>query len=415
MKILKKITSIFLIIILSIGVNIAFAKNTNKKYFRITAYYSPVKWQKYYMKWDYLSEIKMNWKWIKWASWKRVFSGMLAWPKKYKFWTKIYLKWLWIWEIADRGWAIVEAWKRNFKYDRIDLWCWYWEEGLRRALYWGNRVVEWYIVSPKRKTTINIKKIPAPYWTTYKLKLQKYFKKKHIKKQKTKFEKLLEKELEIFNHKLKDKNDTKELQKRLSDLGLYNWKIDWNYNNIKEIIAKYQLNHKLIKYYWQAWTWYFWPKTRASLKKDYKKYLIAQEQKRKKIEAFEKKLDLLKSKAKNKAQKTIKKLAYLKKWDISKDVRILQKVLKKIWYFDYKDTAIFWIKTKQALIKYQLEKQIIKNTYEPWTWIFWPNTKKQLIKDYSYILFWEEIIKDKELTDYYKQKIAQTKNKTKLM
>jgi hypothetical protein len=404
---MKKFLAYFLIFIIS-PFNIFSTKaawESNKRYFRVTAYYSPLPNQKYYLKGNYLDEIKMNGKWIRWASGKKVFSGMLAGPSKYRFWTKIYLKWLWIWEIADRWGAIVEAGKRNFKYDRIDLWCGYGEEWLRRALYWWNRVIEWEIVSKKQKVTINYNKIPAPYWTTYKLKIQKkFFSRKKIKKQKTKFEIFLEKELEIFNSKLKNKKDTKRLQEILSDLWMYKWKIDWDYNKIVEIIKNYQLEKKLIKNKYERWAWYFWPKTRASLKKDYKKYLIKQEEKRKKEEALEKKLTEIKKEKLKIAENKIKNLAYLKKWDISADVRILQKILQKIWYFDYKDTAIFWEKTKLAIIKYQLDKKIIANTYEPWTWIFWPNTKKQLIKDYSYILFWEEIQKDKELTEFYQNK-----------
>jgi hypothetical protein len=403
---MKKIITLIIILITIIWICIpdSIAKSNNKRYFRVTAYYSPLPNQKYYLKWNYWSEIKMNWKGIRWASGKKVFSGMLAWPSKYKFWTKIYLKWLWIWEIADRGWAIVEAGKRNFKYDRIDLWCGYWDEGLRRALYWWNRVIKWEVVSKKSKITINYKKIPAPYWTTYKLKLQKKFFPKKVKKQKTKFEIFLEKELNFFNSKLKDTKDTKQLQEILSDLWMYKWKIDWDYNSIKNIILNYQLEKKLIKNKFERWAWYFGPKTRASLKKEFKSYLIKQEEKRKKEEAFEQKLNKIKKWKLIQAQKEIKNLAYLKKWDISQDVRTLQKILKKIWYFDYKDTAIFWKKTYLSLIDYQLDKKIIANTYEPGTWIFWPNTKKQLIKDYAYILFWEEIQKDKELTIYYQQK-----------
>ena len=403
---MRKILAFFLIILLS-PFNIFSVKATwesNKRYFRVTAYYSPLPNQKYYLKWNYKAEIKMNWIWIKWASWKKVFSWMLAWPSKYKFWTKIYLQWVWVGEIADRGWAIVEAWKRNFKYDRIDIWCWYWEEGLRRALYWWNRVIEWKIVSQKSNITINYKKIPAPYWTTYKLKLQKRFFSQKIKKQKTKFDIFIEKELEFFNSKLKNSNDTKKLQEILSDLWMYSGKIDWNYNKIINIIQNYQLEKKLIKNKYQIWTWYFGPKTRASLKKDFKSYLIKQEEKRKKEEVFEQKLNKIKKEKLIQAQKEIKNLAYLRKWNVSQDVRTLQKILKKIWYFDYKDTAIFWNKTYWSLVKYQLDKKIIKKTDQTWTWIFWPNTKKQLIKDYAYILLGKEIQNNKELMTYYQQK-----------
>jgi len=314
---MKKFLATLLIIfsILAIITPKTLATQTNKKYFRVTAYYSPLPNQKYYLKGNYEAEVRMNGQWIRWASGKKVFSGMLAWPKNYKFGTKIYLKWLWVWEIADRGWAIVKAWERNFKYDRIDLWVGYGDEGLRRALYWGNRIIEWKILNKNSKITINYKKIKAPYWTTYKLNLAKKYKQvsKKIIKPKTEFEKLLEKELKIFETKLKNSSDTKILQERLSDLGLYSGKIDWNYDNIKEIITNYQLEKKLIQYKWQAWTGYFWPKTRASLKKDYKNYLTKQEEERKKIEAFEKKIRFTRKTSSTKSHKFYKKSLIFKK------------------------------------------------------------------------------------------------------
>jgi len=102
---IKKILSFCVIILILFWLfqNNSFAYNKNKKTkFRITAYYSPLPNQTHYIKWSYEAEVLMNGKGIRWASWKKVFSGMLAAPSKYPFWTKIYLKWLWVAEVADR-------------------------------------------------------------------------------------------------------------------------------------------------------------------------------------------------------------------------------------------------------------------------------------------------------------------------
>ena len=89
------------------------------QYFTVTAYYSPLPDQKYYLKWDYDAERRLNGMWIRWASGRAVFSGMIAAPKNYQFGTKVYLQWLWVWDIQDRGWAIVNAWERWYKHDRL--------------------------------------------------------------------------------------------------------------------------------------------------------------------------------------------------------------------------------------------------------------------------------------------------------
>jgi len=127
---MKKILSFLLLTLLFISNILMFEDvfSSDNDYFVVTAYYSPLENQEYYLTWDYVSEKRLNWQWIRWASWKWVFSWMLAAPKNYKFWTKIYLEWLWIWVVEDRWWAIVNAWKRWYSSDRIDVWVWYGDE-----------------------------------------------------------------------------------------------------------------------------------------------------------------------------------------------------------------------------------------------------------------------------------------------
>lgn len=407
---MKKIFSILIIILalFLIYPNTSIASNSG--YFRVTAYYSPLPNQKYYIKGNYKAEKRMNWEWIRWASWKPVFSGMIAAPKKYSFGTKVYLEWLGIWEVSDRGWAIVEAWVRNFKHDRIDVWVWYWDEGLRRAMYWGNRVIKWNVVKSSNKTSIDYKKISAPYWVTNRL--NKNNTKKQVNainkiKQKTEFEIFLEKELKIFNKKIKAEDEIKNLQKKLSDLWLYKWDINWEYNSIIGIITDYQLEKKLINKSSHKAAWYFGPSTRKNLSNDYKNYLTEEKEKKEKIEQFEKEIESLKNIASKKANKKIKQIWNIKFWNISPSVRELQKTLKNLWYFNNKDTAIFWEKTKQAILDYQIDKKIIKNSYELWAWYFGPNTKKSFINELSNKYLIEEINKNKQLAEYYKNKWLQ--------
>ena len=113
--------------------------------FVVTAYYSPETGQAFYYKSSYEDEKILNGEWYCWASWKKVFNGMLAWPSSYNFWTIIYFPALWVWEIADRGWAIVEAWERWHAYDRIDIRMGKWEEWLIRALVFGKKTLSWYL------------------------------------------------------------------------------------------------------------------------------------------------------------------------------------------------------------------------------------------------------------------------------
>ena len=134
--------------------------------FVVTAYYSPLPHQENYLTWNYEREKILNGQWIRWASGKEVFSGMLAAPAKYSFGTKVYLEWLGVWSVEDRGWAIVPAWKRGYSHDRIDIWVGYGDEGLKRALSWGKRTVTWYIVAENIAPSIDYKVIASPDWAT---------------------------------------------------------------------------------------------------------------------------------------------------------------------------------------------------------------------------------------------------------
>ena len=403
---------IFSIIILFLFTFSIFLENTfavtkkNYNYFIITAYYSPLPNQSHYIMWNYEKEIRMNGRWIRWASWKKVFSWMLAAPKKYSFWTKIKIKWLWIWEVTDRWWAIVQAWERNFKYDRIDIWVWHWEEGLKRAMYWGNRTVQWEVIKKSNKNTLNINKIPSPKWTIFNAKKNPNYNKAVLKKWTVQNKIYLSwnnewtnnnspiipfykgDEQNIFSWPIKNSTWVKILQKLLIEMKLYSWKTNWEYSSIRKIILDFQLKNKVISKKTDIWAWNFWPKTRKTLKQKYNLFLENKKIAEKKAKLEKEKNILLEKQRKinlEKAKEKIKNLWDIKFWDISHEVRELQIILKKLWFLNNKDTAIFWQKTKEALINYQIAKKLIINKNSIWTGIFWPNTKKSLIKDLSEI------------------------------
>jgi hypothetical protein len=89
----------------------------------------------------------------------------------------------------------------------------------------------------------------------------------------------------------------------------------------------------------------------------------------------------LKNIAYKEANLKIKNIWSPKFWNISIWVRELQNSLKLLWYFDNKDTAIYWPLTRKSIIKYQIDKQIIKNANYYWAWIVWPKTRKALSND----------------------------------
>lgn len=212
--------------------------------FIVTAYYSPVPGQRRYTTWSYYWDVILNWEGHTTASGKPVFSGLLAAPRNYKYWTKIYLEGIWVWAVEDRGWAIVNAWERWHSYDRIDMWMWYGDEWLDRALKWGKREVKWEIIWSDEEVTVEFEKSP------------------------------------IYNYdKLRAYPDSSwevisKLQQLLLELELYSWEIDWNYQSVKPDLVQFQLDNKVISSKYDYDAWFFWPKTMAAIRHKYIKNIF---------------------------------------------------------------------------------------------------------------------------------------------
>ncbi len=360
----NKMKKIIFLSLLSIIFWSTYSINLNwcyKKYFKVSAYYSPIPRQNIYYMWSYWAEIKLNWKWIRWASWKKVFNGMLAWPKDYKFWTKIYFPWLWVGQIEDRWNAIVSAWNKWQKYDRIDIWVWKWDKALMRALSFWKNVRVWYICPKYKKIKVWFNYNKFPIFPNF-------------------FQKTI---WWIWLFLWRNDAWVKVLQTYLKKLWYFHYRTTWYFWPItKKAIIEFQKDNWIKTRYYG----YFWPKTRQKLKdilikkwlhKKNEKNIIktknASIQKIKKIEKIKKAKQTLK-----KNKKIRKDLAILGRWlswwDHSYEVKILQTYLKKLWYFHYKTTWYFWTITLKAVIEFQKDNWIDTRYYG----YFWPKTRQKL-------------------------------------
>ena len=78
------------------------------------------------------------------------------------------------------------------------------------------------------------------------------------------------------------------------------------------------------------------------------------------------------------AKGKIKNLNSIKKWDESQEVRELQMILADLWYFNEKPTAIFWEKTFNSIVKFQIDKELIGSEKSDLAWIVWEATISKL-------------------------------------
>lgn len=218
-------------------------KIKNTGYFIVSAYYSPLPNQKKYATKSYAWDIRLNWNGTHWASGVGVHPWFIAAPSNYPFWTKIEIEWLWIWIVEDRGWAIVKAGVRWHEYDRLDIWMWYWDEWLNRALKWWKRKVAWKIVDKNSKVTITFPSESREY-------------------------------LAIKIKPESSKNDLEKMQKLFFQAKLYSWKIDWNYSSFKKSIIDFQVKNKIIANKDDYAAGYIWNKTIKKLEEKYPKVFI---------------------------------------------------------------------------------------------------------------------------------------------
>lgn len=311
--------------------------------FTITGYYSPLKDQARYSTKSYEWDIRLNWWWIMWASWKEVFAWMLAAPRNYEFWTKIYFEWLWIWVVEDRWWAIVSKtnWKNKTGCDRIDVWMWSWDAWLNRALRWWKRRVNWSVVSRNTPISLEFKNTTLENYLNLKITPES------------------------------DKEDIKKLQELFTSLELYEWEIDWKYWTIEPTLLRYQKRVWLIKDNEDWWAWYFWVKTLSKLMADYGGVF----------------------KEKNWLPEFIVKYDFSLFNDLevnpdsdSVEIIKLQELLKDLKLYNWK---IDWIyaSVEKSLINYQKSANLVKNSDDWWAGHFWKKTLFALEAE-----FWIEII-----------------------
>lgn len=343
------------------------ANTPENKKFIVTAYYSPLPDQSFYLRGSYEADLKLNGNGTHGASGKPVYPGMLAGPKTYAFGTKVYLEGLGVGTVDDRGGAIVSSGSRGYDADRLDIWMGQGEEGLRRALSWGKRSVTGKIIAKDEET--NKKVIDLSRVKIAKIDAKAYKRQQEPSGSGTD-------ETGIFSSSI-SKNTSpdriKELQIILSRLSYYNGDIDGHYSKAMEnAIYSFQIENRIVTSRKTYGAGFYGASTRSKLREIYALY-TENEKKRIAEEARiaiekaqeEKRIALAKAEQEKQqaAQRTevalfIQKLGAPKMNEIGVHVRNLQQSLKSLGYFDGKDTAIFGKNTRTALVRYQTDREI---------------------------------------------------------
>ncbi len=289
--------------------------------FIVTAYYSPLPDQSFYLRWNYTAEKKLNGNGTNGASGVPVFTGMIAAPKWYNFGTKIYFEWLGIWEVEDRGGAIITVGGWWQTYDRIDIWMGQGEAWLKRALIWWRRKVTGTVVeSSASGKYLNLSGIDSG-------------------------------EIDISKYEKVTSNLIGtlplEILSQFADLGYMS-----EGKPVKEMISSFQLDHSIISKSSDPGAGNYGPLTQGKLREEYGRYTLLKEAEIHRIES-ERAL-LISAHADwesrvSQAEAKVNTFGHPARWEKGDHIRELQAFLRSSGYFRGKDSGTMTPATILAL------------------------------------------------------------------
>ena len=223
-----------------------------KRMLMVSAYYSPLPNQTFYMRGSYAADKRLNGNGTNGADGTQVYTGLLAAPRTYPFGTRIRIPGLGVGEVHDRGGAI----KARANYDRIDVWMGHGEEGLARALNWGMRLVEGevYFTAYQVEPGLSFGWVSStlPSATLNRLKSKTLINPKVFTKPIT---------------KASSQTSIRELQEALRLFGYYNGEVNGMYTDTtRKAVLAFQISEGVIPHKDAVGAGYFGPKTRETLK-----------------------------------------------------------------------------------------------------------------------------------------------------
>lgn len=343
-KLLKK-TVVYLVILALmsplVAVNVSANQPMEKRMLLITAYYSPLPDQRFYIRGNYDADIRFNGRGTNGADGTEVYPGMLAAPRTYAFGTRVTIPGLGVGEVHDRG-GRINAYKSH---DRIDIWMGHGEEGLSRALNWGARLIEGEVYFSPHQVE------PGLSYLSVSSKLTdariKQLINKTVQSPKV-FDKPKASVSTTVTKPINKANETEELQKTLTTFGYYHGAINGVYDaQTKEAVTVFQLVEGVISARGELGTGNFGPKTRAALKEKLQGYNSEYE---KDIKRLEENQSMLKQNIGTNAE--------------GSEVLALQRMLWELGYYNGELTGNYNLETIGAVFAFQKKHRIVQTEYD---------------------------------------------------
>lgn len=325
--------ALFLLQLIVLAPPVTAAVPGEKRMIMVSAYYSPIPGQRFYMRGSYAGDIRLNGRGTNGADGTEVYTGLLAAPRTYPFGTRIVIPGLGVGEVHDRGGAI----RAYNNYDRIDVWMGYGEEGLSRALNWGMRLVEGEI-----------------YWKAYQVEPGLSFGWVSSQLPKSTLNRLMGRTVpnpKTFTKAItvnSKKNDVKELQEALKLFGYYHGPITGTIGDqTRQAILAFQLSEGVILHKKSAGAGRFGPRTQKALTA--------------KLENFNSKV----KKEQNRLRNNLADITYgLGKKSRGDQVYKMQQMLWELGYYQGELNGVYDSQTIDGVLEFQKANNILKNDWD---------------------------------------------------
>lgn len=310
-----------------------------KRLFLVTAYYSPLPDQNFYVRGSYEADIRLNGRGTNGADGTQVYMGMLAAPSIYAFGTKVQIPGLGVGAVHDRGGAILQ----HRDYDRIDVWMGKGEPGLARALRWGSRLVEGEIMESSAAETIDFNWIESEI-PSYALKPVKRY-------------------AATLDQGPRDTASVRELQEALRQFGYYHDEVNGELSPaLTEAITTFQLDNLIIDSPLDSGAGHFGPKTNQKLKE--------------KLEYFNVEVEAEKGYLRENIQDLKPGLGKEAQGD---SVVVLQKILRSLGYHQGPITGVYDPVTIDSVLAFQKRYDLVAGGQDKGAGYFGPHTHQVLI------------------------------------
>lgn len=363
-----------------------YAQAYEGQFFLVTAYYSPLPWQSYYLHGNYETEIRVNGRGTHGASGHAVRPGMIAAPRNYPFWAKIALEGIGIGTVLDRWGAIVEA-AQSGSFTRLDVYLWAGEEGLCRAKKFGIQTIYGTVFTIEESKEIGEDTIDfsafdgdCSFVTGDKNEPLKF---DDPRAQQTSESSLREKVLSSSVSPSSIPDEVRTLKKIFRETGYLIGRVDGDYDTqLTNTIYRFQISQDIIQSPYDDGAGYYGPKTRAALRKVlYKKDEDTKAASTTVVVTEEPPLEPDTTQVKQ-AQTSIFDTRITKD-SHQDDIRELQFILNRVGFYEGEQDGIYDTALVDSIYRFQIDNDVISSQYDTGAGYYGPATRAKLKSIYN--------------------------------